>query len=99
MNKGWNGLQPVGRCYHCQCDLSNQGRGRKYYCDWNCMKKRPPKQVLLEDKENKPFKEILLEKLNKAGTITLAADFLGMYPNELREHMKRFGIERVVKFE
>lgn len=97
---GWNGLLPTGYCQHCGSYLKNQtDPPRKYYCNRECMDKRPPKQVVLETEHGKPLREIIVEELNRTGKVVVAADFLRMYPTELRKHMKRFGIERKTWFE
>lgn len=97
---GWNGLKATGFCYTCGSELKRQSnRPRKYYCNRECMDKRPPKQVLLEMKHDKPLRETITNELNRTGKVTMAADFLEMYPTELRKHMKRFGITKRIWFE
>ena len=96
---GWNGLKETGFCYTCGSDLKRQsGRPRKYYCNRTCLNNRPPKQVVLETKHDKPLREVIVNELNRTGKVVIAADFLGMYPTELRKHMKRLGIQRQVRF-
>ena len=63
------------------------------------MDKRPPKQVVLETEHGKPLREIIVEELNRTGKVVVDADFLRMYPTELRKHMKRLDIKKRVIFE
>lgn len=100
MAKQWNGLTPTGYCYTCGSDLKAQSNcPRKYYCNRTCLAQRPPKQVVLETKYKRPLREIIIDELNRTGAVVTTADFLEMYPTELRKYMKRFGIKKVVQFE
>ena len=101
----WEGLEPTGYCYNCGTYLKSQRiytmnyQPRLFYCNRRCLSAKPPKLVKIEKEYGKPAREAILDKLNKTGSVEIAAGFFNMDPSELRKYMKRLDIKKRVIFE
>ena len=94
-------LLKTKHCLNCGKRLL-RGHGKKPgagYCRYSCYTNKPPLVAYVERDHNKPFKEILREKLNKSDNMQLVADFLGISRDTVYRYIKRFGIKRKVTWE
>lgn len=92
-------LPETGRCYTCGVNLGYVGatkRGAKYYCSLSCMRRRPPKMVLVEMKWGESFASLALNHLNRGGTVQALADMCGVHKQAVTKWLKMLGIEKHV---
>ena len=85
------------RCPSCG-KLVPRGHGFKSdrrYCNYACYRTKTPKMVELEEQFGKPLKEVILEYLNENDNLTVTAELLGTYKEQLYLWMKKLGIRKI----
>ena len=94
-------LEPTGYCYACGRRLaySATSSGSLYYCNVECMRRRPPKMVLAEIYWGRPAKEVALESLRAGRSVEAVAEMLGVRKQTLLDWLRRWGIRRRVIWE